>query len=83
MQEACGFDLIGFFKNLFNLFFYFWLCWVFVVVSGLLVAVASPIAEHGAGASVVVAHGPSCSAACGTCPGQGSNSCPLHWQADS
>ena len=33
--------------------------------------------------SVVVAHGPSCSAACGIFPGQGSNLCPLHWQADS
>ena len=33
--------------------------------------------------SVVVAHGLSCSAACGILPGQGSNPCPLHWQADS
>ena len=33
--------------------------------------------------SVVVAHGPSCSAACGIFPHQGSNPCPLHWQADS
>ena len=33
--------------------------------------------------SVVVAHGPSCSTACGIFPDQGSNSCPLHWQADS
>ena len=33
--------------------------------------------------SVVVAHGPSCSAACGIFPDQGSNPCPLHWQADS
>ena len=33
--------------------------------------------------SVVVAHGPSCSAACGILLGQGSNPCPLHWQADS
>ena len=33
--------------------------------------------------SVVVAHGPSCSAACGIFPNQGSNQCPLHWQADS
>ena len=30
--------------------------------------------------SVVVAHGPSCSAACGTFLKQGSNLCPLHWQ---
>ena len=33
--------------------------------------------------SVVVAHGPSCSAACGIFPDQDSNPCPLHWQADS
>ena len=33
--------------------------------------------------SVVVAHGPSCSTACGIFPDQGSNLCPLHWQADS
>ena len=33
--------------------------------------------------SVVVAHGPSRSAAHGILPDQGSNPCPLHWQADS
>ena len=33
--------------------------------------------------SVIVAHGSSCSAACGIFPDQGSNPCPLHWQADS
>ena len=33
--------------------------------------------------SAAVAHGPSCSAACGILPDQGSNPCPLHWQADS
>ena len=33
--------------------------------------------------SVVVAHGPSRSAACGIFPDQGSNPCSLHWQADS
>ena len=33
--------------------------------------------------SVVVPHGPSCSTACGIFPDQGSNLCPLHWQADS
>ena len=33
--------------------------------------------------SVVVEHRPSCSAACGIFPDQGSNPCPLHWQADS
>ena len=33
--------------------------------------------------SVIVAHGPSCSTACGIFPDQGLNPCPLHWQADS
>ena len=33
--------------------------------------------------SVVVAHGLSCSVACGIFPDQGPNPCPLHWQADS
>ena len=33
--------------------------------------------------SVIVAHRPSCSAACGLFPDQSSNWCPLHWQADS
>ena len=32
--------------------------------------------------SVMVAHGPSCSAARGIFLDQGSNPCPLHWQAD-
>ena len=34
-------------------------------------------------ASVVVARGLTCSAACGIFLDQGSNLCPLHWQADS
>ena len=33
--------------------------------------------------SAIVAHGPSCSAARGILPDQGSSPCPLHWQADS
>ena len=33
--------------------------------------------------SVVVAHGLSCSPACGIFLDQGSNPCPPHWQADS
>ena len=28
-------------------FFFFCLCWVFIVVRGLLIAVASPVVEHG------------------------------------
>ena len=37
----------------------------------------------GVHASVVVARGLSCSAACGIFPDQGLNPCHLHWQADS
>ena len=82
-------------KNKFIYFIYFWLHWVFVAARGPslscgelrpLIAVASPTTEHGllgAWASVVMAHGLSCSAACGIPPDQGSNPCPLHWQADS
>ena len=33
--------------------------------------------------SAIVAHGLNCSAACGIFSDQGSNPCPLHWQADS
>ena len=33
--------------------------------------------------SATVAHGPTCSTACGILPDQGSNPCPPHWQADS
>ena len=43
------------------------------------------IAEHGSrrAGSVVVTHGPSCSAACAILPDRGSNPCPLYRQADS
>ena len=44
------------------------------------VAVARGLQSAG---SAAVAHGLSCSAACGILPDQGSNPCPLHWQADS
>ena len=37
----------------------------------------------GRAGSAIVAHGPSCSAACGILPDQGPNPYPLHWQADS
>ena len=37
----------------------------------------------GTQASAVMAHGLSCSVACGTLLDQGSNPCPLDWQADS
>ena len=52
----------------------------------LLIAVASLVAEHGAlgvGVSVVEANGLSCPTVCGIFPDQGSNLCPLHWQAYS
>ena len=100
-------DLLFFFffkyvQNCFFIYFYFWLCWVFVSVRGLSPVAASgghsssrcaglspsrPLLLRSTGSrgacSVVVAHGPSCSAACGIFPDQGSNPCPLHWQADS
>ena len=47
--------------------------------------VASLVAEHRlqSTGSVVVTYGLSCSLACGTFLDQGSNPCPLDWQADS
>ena len=84
------------------IYFYLWLCWVFVSVRGLSLVAASgghsssrwaglslswPLLSRSTGSrhagSVFVAYGPSCSAACGIFPDQGSNPCPLHWQADS
>ena len=46
---------------------------------------ASPVAEHRLQMRRLSnrGSGPSCSAACGILPDQGSNPCPLHWQADS
>ena len=53
----------------------------------LFIAVHGPLLLRSTGSrcpgSVVVAHGPSCSVACGIFPDQGSTPCPLHWQADS
>ena len=57
---------------------------LFIAVCGPLTIMASPVAEHRLQTrSVVVAHRPSCSAACGIFPDQASNPCPLHGQADS
>ena len=86
----------------FLIYFYFWLCWVFVSVRGLCLIAASgghsssqcaglslsrPLLLRSTGSrragSVVVAHGPNCSAACGILPDQGPNPRSLHWQADS
>ena len=57
-----------------------------VAVPGLLIVMASLVTEHAlyhTWTSVVVIHGPSCSAACGIFLDQGSNPCLLHWQEDS
>ena len=111
-----------FFINLFILFTYFWLRWVFIAARGLSLVVVSGgysslrcmafslpwllllqstgSRAHGlqqlqhmgsvvvarrlqSTGSVVVAHELSCSVACGIFRDQGSNPCPLHWQADS
>ena len=50
------------------------------VLCGLLIAVAPLVAEHGSRhtSSVVVAHGLSCSTACGIFMDQEWNLCPLH-----
>ena len=59
---------------------------LFIAVRGPLTIAASLVAESTGSrraGSVIVAHGPSCSVACGIFPDQGSNPCPLHWEADS
>ena len=58
---------------------------LFIAVRGLLTIAASLVGSTGSrhAGSVVVAHRPSRSAACGIFPDQGLNPCPLHWQADS
>ena len=94
--------LLIFLKIFIYLFFYLWLCWVFVSVRGLSLVAASgghssswcaglsllrSLLLRSTGSrrtgSVVVAHGPSRSTACGIFPDQGSNPCPVHWQTDS
>ena len=53
----------------------------------LFIAVRGPLSLQSTGSrragSVIVAHGLSCSAACGILPDQGSNPCALRRQADS
>ena len=58
---------------------------LFIMVRRPLTIAASLVGSTGSRrtGSVIVAHRPSCSAACGILPDQGSNPCPLHWQADS
>ena len=56
-----------------------------VVVSGLLLVVASPFVTPrlwSRGSNVEV-HGLSCSMGCGIFPNQGLNPCVLHWQVGS
>ena len=66
-----------------NKFIYFWLRWVFVAERGLSLVVAiEGYSLLWCVGSVVVVHGLSCSVAYGVFPDQGSNPCPLHWQAD-
>ena len=70
---------------------------ILVVVSGLLIVLASLAAEQAlehvglrscnsdsrAQAQWVVVQGPNCTVACGMYPDQGSNSCPLYWQVST
>ena len=60
---------------------------LFIAVHGPLTIAASLVAEHRLQTRRLSNCGsqlwPSCSAACGIFPDQGSNPCPLHWQADS
>ena len=58
---------------------------LFIAVRGPLTVAASLVAEHRLQMRRLsnCGHGPSCSAARGIFPDQGSNPCPLHWQADS
>ena len=58
---------------------------LFVVVLGLLIAVASLVRNSGSTRmiSIVVAHSLGCSEPCGIFQGQELNPCPLHWQAGS
>ena len=53
--------------------------------AGCLTVAASPVAEPGlqSAGSVVVVDRLSCPVACEIFPDQGSNPCPLHWQADT
>ena len=57
----------------------------FIAVRGLLTIAASLVAEHRLQMHRLSSCGSQarCSAACGIFPDQGSNPCPLHWQADS
>ena len=87
-------SLFFFFFNFLIVFIYFWLCWVFIAACpflwlqhrgsslwGVSCQGAQVLRQAG---SAVAAHMTSCSAASGIFwMDQGSNLCPLHWQAGS
>ena len=54
-----------------------------VAVWGLLITVASLVAEQAQSTSSVVVHGLSCSMACGIFPEQGSNQCLMRCKVNS
>ena len=57
---------------------------LFIAVRWPLTIAASPVAEHRLQTRRLSNCGSqACPAACGILPDQGSNPCPLHWQADS
>ena len=56
---------------------------LFIAVRGPLIITASLVAEHRLQMHRLSNCGSRASAACGILPDQGSNPCPLHWQADS
>ncbi len=68
-------------QEVFFLFFVF----VFLLYVGLSLLWPLLLGSTGSGraGSAAMAHGPSCSAACGIFPDRGMNPCPLHRQADS
>ena len=65
------------FKKIFNVFIYFWLCWVFIAVCGLsLVVIPESLIAVPFLVAVVAVHGLSCCVACGIFLEQGSNLSP-------
>ena len=76
--------VISFFKK-YLFIYYFWPCWVFTAARWLSLAVATlqlPCTDL-LWRLLVAEHRLSCLVACGICPDQGWNRCPLHWQEDN